>query len=282
MFDYKQDLTIRGSCPDKNPLLVETDILHWSGDLPSCWQPVERELKITVVQLEEILRPTGRSLLKQLLPPLDFEFLLSPALVLFCEHLFAKEGKYLPAVFMELIFLGTRFLNLAGQLKDKTQQLYTLTGDLLFSHLYHLLWESEQLSLLEGFATLITVMNEGFAKKEEFRLKGYLPGEEEIHQWLYKQFGFFYGESCALGSRFAGGSDSEQSILKEFGIDFGIAFGAKRNGCSFSLVEKSLEKGLISLSLLPESQGRRDLEFFARGIIAVPCKAGLGNKEDDQ
>lgn len=271
-FKNNEYFTDRGSCPEKNPLLLGGGTFPLPRVLPPIWQPVEQELQVVFTRLETALRPAGRSLLKQLMRPSDYEFLLPPGLVLFSGNLFSKgRDQYLPAVFMELIYLGTRFHNLAGHLRCKEQQMFILTGDFLYSHLLYLLDKSQHLFLLGKFATLVTAMNEGFSSQEGYRLKKAEPGTYEISEWLHKQYGIFYGESCALGSLFAGSSKKEQSLLREFGTAFGIAYGLHMNGYTLLSADEFLDKGLRTLSLLPDSQSRRELESFARGVIFNSC-----------
>ncbi|HHV35670.1 MAG TPA: hypothetical protein GXX59_08860 [Syntrophomonadaceae bacterium] len=271
-FHNNEYFTDRGSCSKENPLLLEEEVFPLSRDLPPLWHPIERELRVVFKKLEATLRPEGRSLLKQLMQPLDYEFLLPPGMVLFSGHLFSKRGdQHLPAIFMELTYLGTKFLNLAGQLSCKEQQMFVLTGDYLCSHLFHLIYESENIFLLEKFSALITTMNEGFSRQEGYRLKRTEPGKNEIKEYLYKQYGVFYGESCALGGVFAGSSKKEQLLLKEFGTAFGIAYGVHKKGYSCLSADEFLEEGFQALSLLPNSLSRRELEFFARRVILNSC-----------
>ncbi|MFY9141003.1 MAG: class 1 isoprenoid biosynthesis enzyme [Thermacetogeniaceae bacterium] len=250
----------RGSCPEKNPLLI--------GDLigEQMWKPVAGDLRFVMECLEKELRPVGRLLLKQLYRPADHEFLIPPALVIFSGYLFSREIKhYSPAVYMALVYLGTMFHNRAS-VKDKNQQLYILTGDFLFSHLLKLLNDSQHLFLLERFADLITTMNEGFSIMEELRMEGEHPGREELIEIMRKQYGVFYGECCALGGLFAGGTEKEQSLLMEFGKYLGTAYGLKKMGIYFQ-PQQIMKDGWLTLSQLPASEARNELENFARGII---------------
>ena len=263
----------RGSYPEKIPLLVEGYIFPLPRVLPPLWHPIEQELRVVFGRLVASLRPAGRLLLKELMQPSDYEYLLPPGLVLFSGRIFSKErDQYLPAVFMELVYLGTKFLNLAGDLRGKEQQMFILTGDYLCSHLFHLLYETEKLFLLERFSALITAMNEGFSSEEKHRLKRSKPGKTEIKEWLHKQYGVFYGESCALGGLFAGCDKREHSLLKEFGTAFGIAYGIHKKGYNLLSADEFLEKGFQVLSLLPYSQSRRELVVFAQRVFEY-CSA---------
>jgi len=246
----------RGSCPEKNPLLIGEHI----------WKPVARELRFVMGCLEEALRPAGRLLLKKLHQPADHEYLIPPGLVILSGNLFSREIKhYSPAVYMALVYLGTMFHNRAS-FKDKNQQLYILTGDFLFSHLLKLINDSQHLFLLERFAELITTMNEGFSTMEELRMKGDSPSEEELIEIMRKQYGVFYGECCALGGLFTGGTEKEQLLLMEFGKSLGIAYGLKKMGISYR-PQQIMKEGLLALYQLPASEARSELENFARGII---------------
>lgn len=246
----------RGSCPEKNPLLIGEHI----------WKPVAGELRFVMGCLEKALRPVGRLLLKQLYKPADHEYLIPPGLVIFSGHLFSREIKhYSPAVYMVLVYLGTMFHKRAG-LKGKNQQLYILTGDFLFSHLLQLINNSEHLFLLERLAGLITTMNEGFSIMEELRMQGANPSEEQLVEIMRKQYGVFYGECCALGGLFTGGTEKEQTLLMKFGTSLGISYGLKKIDISFR-PNQIIEDGLMALSQLPVSEARNELENFARGII---------------
>lgn len=261
--------TDRGSCPEKNPLLLGEGTFPLPRTLSPLWRPIEQELQTIFEQLEAALRPLGRSLLKELMQQLpDYEFLFPPGLVCFSGHLFSQgRDQYLPALFMELLYLGTRYHNMAGHLKSKEQQMFVLTGDFLYSHLFYLLDKSQNLFLLDNFSRLIIAMNEGFASEEGYRLKKTKPDKKEIREWLYKQYGVFYGESCFLGSLFARSSKKEQLIMKEFGTAFGIAYGIHKKGYSSLSADEFMEKGFSALSLLPDSQGKKELESFVLGII---------------
>lgn len=268
-FHHNEYFKDRGSYPEENPLLLEGGFFSLPASLPSIWQPIEQELELVFRRLESTLRPAIRSLLKQLMRPADYEFLFPAGMVLFSGHLFAKrESLYLPAVFMELIYLGTMFNNMAGHHSSKEQQMYVLTGDYLYSHLFRLLYESESLFLLEKFSALVTTMNEGLSSEERYRLEKAELGIKEVEELLHKQYGFFYGESCALGGLFAGSTAYKQLLLREFGTAFGIAYGVHKKGYSLLPAHEILEKGLRKLSLLPESQGRSELEAYARGAIS--------------
>lgn len=246
----------RGSCPEKNPLLIGEHI----------WKPVAGELRFVMGRLEKALRPVGKLLLKQLHRTTDHEYLIPPGLVIFSGRIFSREIKhYSPAVYMALVYLGTMFHKRAS-LKGKNQQLYILTGDFLFSHLLQLINNSQHLFLLERFAGLITTMNEGFSIMEEIRLKGANPSEEELIEIMRKQYGVFYGECCALGGLFTGCTEKEQTLLMEFGTSLGIAYGVKKIDMTFQ-PQQIIKDGLRALSQLPVSEARSELENFARGII---------------
>ena len=256
ILDNNDSLHERGSCPEKNPLLIGEHI----------WKPVAGELRFVIGCLEKALRPVGRLLLKKLYRPTDHEYLIPPGLVIFSEHLFSREVKhYSPAVYMGLVYLGTMFHKWAS-LKDKNQRLYILTGDFLFSHLLQLLKDSQHLFLLERFAELIRTMNEGFSAVEELRMQGADPGWEELIEIMRKQYGVFFGECCALGGLFTGCTEKEQLLLMEFGTSLGIAYGLKKRDISFQ-PNQIIEDGLLALSQLPVSEARNELENFARGII---------------
>lgn len=264
-------MTDRGSCPEKNPLLMEESTFLLPGVLPSTWRPIEPDLGEVFSLLERALRPTGRHLLKQLIQPSDDEYLLSPGLVLYSGCLFSKsnEQQYLLALFMELTYLGVEFHNRAGDLGlRKEKQMLILTGDFLSSHLFYLINKYKQQFLLETFALLITTMSEGFAIREAYKIKNKESDKIESKEWLYKQYGVFYGEACALGGQFSGASKQEQLLLREFGTAFGIAYGAYKNQCSLLSADEYLDKGLDMLSLLPDSQKRCEMISFVQGVFS--------------
>jgi hypothetical protein len=263
-------MTDRGSCPEKNPLLMEESTFLLPGVLPAIWRPIEQDLREVFSLLERSLRPTGRHLLKQLLNPSDNEYLLSPGLVLCSGCLFSKNKElYLLAVFMELTYLGVQFHNRAGDLgQRKEKQMLVLTGDFLSSHLFYLINQYKQQFLLETFALLITTMSEGFAIREAYKIKNKEPDKNESKEWLYKQYGVFYGESCALGGQFSGASEQEQLLLRDFGTVFGIAYGAYKNQCSLLSADEYFDKGLELLSLLPDSQKKFEMISFVQGVFS--------------
>lgn len=261
--------TDRGSCAE-SPLLLGKVVFPIPANLPAVWKPVEQELHTVFMRLGAVLRPVGRSILKELMQrSFDNEFLLPPGLTLFSGRPFPKgRDQYLPAVTMELLYLAARNHNIAGRIKGKEQQSFVLAGDLLYSHLIDLLVKSPHIFLLENISLLITAMNEGFSSEEGCRLKGAKPGKKEAGEFIRKQYGVFYGESCFLGSLFAGANEKEQSLMREFGAAFGMAYGLRRKGYDLPSADDFLDKGLAALSLLPDSQGREDLKSFVLGIIA--------------
>lgn len=236
--------------------------------LPLSWQPIQQELEGMIIKLRARMHCAERSLLNSLLPSLEQDLLVPPALVFFSARLFPEKDKIdLPASFMEIIHLGTVLHALAGRRDGKEQQMSILVGDYLFSQLFHLICETDCLFLLERFSTLITEMNEGFACQEESRQKSLEPSRDELLIWLQKQYGTLFGECCALGTLFAGGKAKEQALLEEFGVSLGIAYGAVKSDYELSLSDNYLKKASVALFSLPESTARDELACFARELV---------------
>ncbi|AFV11752.1 octaprenyl-diphosphate synthase [Thermacetogenium phaeum DSM 12270] len=260
-----------GSCQKKNPLLLSN--LYWKISQHSAyWSPVWDNLVNVIAELEGSLRLKEFPLLKKFLPAVEVDHLVPPALVLFSSRLFREKNRAeLPALFMAIIQMGTLFHNQAGEKGGQEQQLLILTGDYLLSSLFHLLCEKQCLFLLERFADLITVMSEGYACREEGKHQQLQRKEGEFVAWLRKQYGAFYGECCALGCLFAGGTPEEQSLMRRFGILLGIAHGAYLAGCkSSSWAVGVLEEALSVLLGLPATAERNELVSFSRGIVQCP------------
>lgn len=266
--EYK---TNRGSCPKENPLLMEESTFLLPHVLPSIWMPIERDLREVFSWLERDLRSTGCHLLKQLLNLSDDEYLLPPGLVLYSAGLFSQnDQQYLPALLMELAYLGMEFHERAGKLElRKEKQMLILTGDFLFSHLFYLVNKYKQRFLLETFAGLITAMSEGLALREAYKIRKKDPNKKESEEWLYKQYGVFYGEACSLGGFFAGAATQDQALLREFGTAFGIAYGAYVNQCGLLSVDEYLDQGFGKLAQLSNSSERYGLLSFVQGVFAT-------------
>jgi len=86
--------------------------------------------------------------------------------------------------------------------------MFILTGDYLCSHLFHLLYETEKLFLLERFSALITAMNEGFSSEEKHRLKRSKPGKLRLRNGSTSSTGFFTGKVVPW-------VDCLQAVIKE-------------------------------------------------------------------
>ncbi len=262
---------MRGSCQKKNPLLLNNSFWKISR-YPIYWKPIQHQLETVIAELKRSLRFEELPLLKRVLPAVEIDHLVPPGLVLFSSRLFrGKNRAELPALFMAIIQVGTLLHNRAGDKGGQEQQLLILTGDYLLSSLFHLLCEKQCLFLLERFADLITVMSEGFACREEGKQRQPQSREGKFVAWLRKQYGAFYGECCALGCLFAGGTSEEQSLMQRFGVLLGIAHGAYLSGCeSSSLAVEFLEQALSVLFELPETAERNELVSFSRGIVQCP------------
>jgi len=237
-------------------------------EFPPSFQAVQSELEIVFEKLEVFLQPQAKSLLHQLLPRSDLDRVVPPGLVLLGARLFAKTGAaILPALFVELVYLATNLHNLPPWKKREESQISILFGDYLFGHLFFLLCESNCLFLLERLARLIREMNEGFALWKMGRQKGRELNRDDILEVLRKQYGIFFGESCALGCLFAGGDKENQLLIQQFGVELGIAYGAKKIGLEPSLFLFHLNRALASLVSLPVTAGKEELEKAAREIV---------------
>ncbi len=226
---------------------------------PPLLQSVASELNNVLNKLEEILSPLVKSLLQQELPPQEFDLLVPPGLVLLSASLFNQKGRaVLPALFVMLVNIGSLLHNITKWKMGKEKQLLILTGDYICGHLFQLLCERDNFSLLERFARLISIMNEGNTILETARQSS---GEniQAVVEGLRRKHGVFFGECCALGCLFAGGTEEEQEQLYNFGVEFGIAYGAKNYGI-----------GLFKFNTLPYFANNTALEMFAQELISSP------------
>jgi len=228
-------------------------------EFPPLLQPIALELNNVLNKLEEILSPLAKSLLLQELPPRENDLLVPPGLVLLSASLFnKKERAILPALFILLVHIGSLLHNIPDRKKGKEKQLLILTGDYIYGHLFQLLCETDCFPLLERFARLISVMNEGNTILETARQSS---GEniQAVVEGLRRQHGVFFGECCALGCLFAGGTEEEQERLYRFGVEFGIAYGAKKYGLA-----------PFNFNSLPNFADNTALEMYTQELISSP------------
>ncbi|MDH7576322.1 MAG: polyprenyl synthetase family protein [Bacillota bacterium] len=241
-----------------------------SREFPAFFQAVQKELELVFEKLEVVLQPQAKLVLQKFLPHFDLDRVIPPGLVLLGAHLFAKTGTaILPAVFVELIYLATTLHNLPWK-RGKESPTLILGGDYLFGHLFFLLCEHNCLFLLDRLARLIKEMSEGSTLLETGWQKGRELNRQSILEGLKKQYGSFFGESCALGCLFAGGDEEKQFLISKFGVEIGIAYGAKRIGLESSLSLFHLNRALCLLASFPAPSGKKELEKAAREIALLP------------
>ncbi len=227
---------------------------------PPLLQSIASELNKVLNKLEEILSPLAKSLLQEL-SPRENDLLVPPGLVLLSASLFnKKERAVLPALFIMLVNIGSLLHNIPARKKGKENQLLILTGDYICGHLFQLLCETDSFPLLERFARLISVMNEGNTILETARQSS-RENIQAVMEGLRRKHGVFFGECCALGCLFAGGTEEEQEQLYHFGFEFGIAYGAKKYGME-----------LFKIKTLPCFANNTALEMFAQELISSPVR----------
>lgn len=191
---------------------------------------IENEIDEVMSRLKEKLLPLegflGEDLLQQ------EELLIPPGLVLLTAHVYNnKEKGILPAFFTLLINVSSCLHNATHAREGRERQLMVLAGDYVCAYLFQLLCESGCFFLLERFARLISVMNEGSAVLEMLK-RGDLPLQSDVSAALIdgvrRRYGVFFGECCSLGGLFAGGKEEEQERLYSFGVKLGISYGIQK------------------------------------------------------
>ncbi|HAA89506.1 MAG: Octaprenyl-diphosphate synthase [Thermoanaerobacterales bacterium 50_218] len=238
--------------------------------LKDLFAPVKEELEAVDRELEKLFRSSLRRLFSQetLRSSEDFEQLLSAGIVLLVGDLFAKsKNAVLPAMFMKLIHLATRFHHLSMVEDKRQEQLLILGGDYIYAHLFFALCQKNCLHLLERLSNLILMMNEGFAHQEVFKKKVAEPSYENLIRSIEKHYGNFFGEACALGALFAGAEEKDQKLLFHFGINMGIAHGLIKAGMDSKWSYIHVEKALDFLSQLKTIKSKANLEKMASVLV---------------
>ncbi|NPV28672.1 MAG: hypothetical protein HPY58_03250 [Firmicutes bacterium] len=239
-----------------------------SRRFPVFFQEIQGELEVVFKKLEVLLHPQAKLLLQQFYPDFDLDSVIPPGLVLLGARLFAHAGAaILPALFMELIYLATTLHTLPSQKNRKESQFLILGGDYLFGHLFFLLCKFDCLFLLDRLARLIREMSEGFTLLEAGRQEERALKNRDVLEQLKKQYGSFFGESCALGCLFAGGDEEKQLLMRHFGVELGIAYGAKKIGLEPTFSLSHLNRALEFLASFSVGPGQEELERAAREIV---------------
>lgn len=196
---------------------------------PSLLQPVAVELDEVLNRLRDILSPLARFLVQEFLQQ-ENDLLVPPGLVLLSASIYNnKKSAVLPALFTLLVNIGSHFHDITNLREGKEKQLLILTGDYICAHLFQLLCETKCFFLLEKFARLISVMNEGNTILETIKVSPQENAYSSIIEGIRRRYGVFFGECCSLGGLFGGGTEEEREELYRFGVEFGINYGAKRH-----------------------------------------------------
>ncbi len=261
----------RGSYPLGEPLTAKIKrVEKMKRGLKDLFAPVKEELEAVDRELEKLFRCSLKRLFAQetLRTSEDFEQLLSAGIVLLVGELFARSREaMLPAMFMKLIHLATRFHHLS-MIEDKRQkQLLILGGDYIYAHLFFALYQKDCLHLLERLSNLIIRMNEGFAHQQVLKRKVTELNYEHLIGGIEKHYGNFFGEACALGALFAGAEEREQKLLSSFGTNFGIAYGLVKADIEAKWSFIHLKKALDFLSQLKTIKSKENLENIASFLI---------------
>lgn len=230
---------------------------------------IQKDLEAVFAKFRTWLRPDAAVLLDRYLPRFGVDLVTPPAFVLFSARLAGGAGcAILPALFMTFIYLAVTLHSLPRQIRGRDRQLVILEGDYLYAHLSVLLCQTDCLHLQERFSRLIRGMNEGSVMRQ-FYQQGDLPetgnGLVEI---LGKQYGLFFAECCDLGGLFAGLRQDEAPLLRQFGHEFGIAYGLKEAGLGPGVYTPFLERALDCLNSLTAAGGKDELGEFARELVA--------------
>ncbi|MGB9792430.1 MAG: hypothetical protein ACPLTR_07640 [Thermacetogeniaceae bacterium] len=207
----------------------------------SLMQSVGVELEEVVNKLKEKLSPIANPLLEVLQ---EDELLIPPGLVLLSASVFNNRKKgILPALFTLLVNIGSYLHSATHSKKGREKQLIVLAGDYVCAHLFQLLCETGCFFLLERFARLISVMNEGSAVLETLK-RDVLPQQNDVCPALMdgirRRYGVFFGECCSLGCLFAGGTEEEQQKLYSFGVKLGVSYGAQKHKIASADVENQI------------------------------------------
>lgn len=241
------------------------------GEYPVSVCHIQPELDAVFASLRANLHANGETLLGTYLPQFDVDLVAPPAFVLFSARLFNNpKCAVFPALFLLLVHLAMTFHHLLPQIRGRDRQLVILVGDYLYAHLFFLLCEHDCLFLLEKFAGLIKEMNEGAVLRGLLEHTSHSPDDAAMVTILSKQYGFFFAECCQLGCLFAGSKQSEAATLRQFGIKFGIAYGASEAGLGSEFSSLYLGQSLDLLNALPKAYDKDELGKFAQEMVAAP------------
>jgi geranylgeranyl pyrophosphate synthase len=242
---------------------------------PDILQDVAPDLEAVFAQLYDSLGVVARKIMHQYLPQPELDLLIPPALTLFSGRLFSRpEAARQPAVFLELIQIGSAFHDLKAWGPSASEQLLILAGDYMYSHLFNQLGKDDCLFLLERLASLIACMNEGSTVWEQLGKKIKDVKIDYIIDGLKKQYGIIFGEGCAMGALFSGASSGSEHLLYSFGSELGVAYGLQINGLSQEFGQYWIDSALQQLLDLPDVPARERLATFARSIINDPGSEG--------
>ena len=230
---------------------------------------IQKDLETVFAKFRTWLNADAAMLLDRYLPEFGVDPVTPPAFVLFSARLAGGAGcAVLPALFMTFIYLAVTLHSLPRQIRGRDRQLVILEGDYLYAHLSFILCQTGCLHLQERLSRLIRGMNEGSVMRR-FYQQGDLPETGGVlAEILGRQYGLFFAECCDLGGLFAGLRQDETPLLRQFGQEFGLAYGFKEAGLDTGVWAPVLERSLDCLNSLTAAGCKDELGEFARELLA--------------
>ncbi len=241
------------------------------GDYPFSVQQIQPQIEDVFAKLQTWLHDDAKALLHCYLMQFGVDIVAPPAFVLFSAQIFnGAESAIYPALFLLLIHLAMTMHNIPRRIRDRGRQLVILEGDYLYAHLLFMLYQTGCLNLLERFSRLIREMNEGAIMRRLYEQGGLALADDRMQEILGKQYGLFFAECCDLGGISTGQPQAEVSLLRQFGHDFGIAYGAQEAGLSAEVYEPLLDRAFSYLDDLQGAKEKDGLKEYARQLVAAP------------
>ncbi|MGD0153917.1 MAG: polyprenyl synthetase family protein [Thermacetogeniaceae bacterium] len=241
------------------------------GEYPFSVQQIQPQIEDVFTKLQTWLHDDAKAILHCYLLQFGVDIVAPPAFVLFSARIFSSaESAIYPALFLLLIHLAMTMHNIPRRIKGRGKQLVILEGDYLYAHLLFILYQTGCLNLLERFSRLIREMNEGTVMRRLYEQGGLIMAGDQMKEILGKQYGLFFAECCDLGGLFAGQQQAEVSLLRQFGNDFGIAYGAQEAGLGPAVYEPLLDQAFGLLDDLQVAKEKDDLKEYARQLVVAP------------
>ncbi|KKM08783.1 hypothetical protein SY88_21990 [Clostridiales bacterium PH28_bin88] len=148
-----------------------------------------------------------------------------------------------------------------------------LIGDYIYAKFFACLCDHEGLQWLAPLSKAICDIHEGGILRYENRKQGtaapasYL--EVVAKEIVAKEKASLLRESCAIGAQLAGAANHHIALLSEFGLNLGMAWGAKRETEWNLPVDTYLAKAEENLRMLPEQAETQWLQDLLRIVAPV-------------